>query len=150
VNSAFKPTLSILIFKRFLGYVIYLITFILVKFFHILKIIANYISKICLWKCSDLVRLHWLGHHPKTTFLTLWKCYIFEKFCIHCFSFVCKALCLWLTVMKTKSFSYNSLRSATGDFHPSSKIGGGGYGVVYKVRNRIRIITNGFFPYFLS
>lgn len=35
-------------------------------------------------------------------------------------------------VMKTKSFSYNSLRSATGDFHPSSKIGGGGYGVVYK------------------
>ncbi|AES79500.2 tyrosine kinase [Medicago truncatula] len=37
-----------------------------------------------------------------------------------------------LVVMKTKSFSYNSLRSATGDFHPSCKIGGGGYGVVYK------------------
>lgn len=35
-------------------------------------------------------------------------------------------------VMKTKSFSYNSLRSATGDFHHSCKIGGGGYGVVYK------------------
>lgn len=33
-----------------------------------------------------------------------------------------------------KCFSYNSLRSATADFHPSSKIGGGGYGVVYKVR----------------
>jgi len=42
--------------------------------------------------------------------------------------------------MKTKSFSYNSLRSATGDFHPSCKIGGGGYGVVYKVR----IINNAF------
>ncbi|XP_004492426.1 cold-responsive protein kinase 1 isoform X2 [Cicer arietinum] len=35
-------------------------------------------------------------------------------------------------VKETKSFSYNSLRSATGDFHPSCKIGGGGYGVVYK------------------
>ncbi|KAE9592009.1 putative protein kinase RLK-Pelle-DLSV family [Lupinus albus] len=35
-------------------------------------------------------------------------------------------------VIKTTTFSYNSLRSATGDFHPSSKIGGGGYGVVYK------------------
>ncbi|KAF7825552.1 putative serine/threonine-protein kinase [Senna tora] len=32
----------------------------------------------------------------------------------------------------TKTFSYNSLRSATRDFHPSSKIGGGGYGVVHK------------------
>lgn len=29
-------------------------------------------------------------------------------------------------------FSYNSLRSATRDFHPSNKIGGGGFGVVYK------------------
>ncbi|XP_050381467.1 putative serine/threonine-protein kinase [Argentina anserina] len=29
-------------------------------------------------------------------------------------------------------FSYNSLRSATRNFHPSNKIGGGGYGVVYK------------------
>ncbi|XP_058214475.1 putative serine/threonine-protein kinase isoform X2 [Rhododendron vialii] len=28
-------------------------------------------------------------------------------------------------------FSYNSLRSATRDFHPSNKIGGGGFGVVY-------------------
>uniref|UniRef100_A0A0R0F1Y2 non-specific serine/threonine protein kinase n=1 Tax=Glycine max TaxID=3847 RepID=A0A0R0F1Y2_SOYBN len=35
-------------------------------------------------------------------------------------------------VVATKKFSYNSLRSATRDFHPSSKIGGGGYGVVYK------------------
>ncbi|KAK4268620.1 hypothetical protein QN277_025243 [Acacia crassicarpa] len=35
-------------------------------------------------------------------------------------------------VIATKTFSYNSMRSATGDFHPSSKIGGGGYGVVYK------------------
>ena len=32
-------------------------------------------------------------------------------------------------------FSYNSLRSATDDFHPSTRIGGGGFGVVYKVRN---------------
>ncbi|KAF3669003.1 putative leucine-rich repeat receptor-like serine/threonine-protein kinase [Capsicum chinense] len=29
-------------------------------------------------------------------------------------------------------FSYNSLRSATENFHPSKKIGGGGFGVVYK------------------
>ncbi|KAE8099220.1 hypothetical protein FH972_017217 [Carpinus fangiana] len=29
-------------------------------------------------------------------------------------------------------FSYHYLRSATGNFHPSKKIGGGGYGVVYK------------------
>ncbi|XP_021888618.1 putative serine/threonine-protein kinase [Carica papaya] len=29
-------------------------------------------------------------------------------------------------------FSYSSLRSATGNFHPSNRIGGGGYGVVYK------------------
>lgn len=35
-------------------------------------------------------------------------------------------------VVATRKFTYNSLRSATGDFHPSSKIGGGGYGVVYK------------------
>ncbi|KAL2337030.1 hypothetical protein Fmac_011476 [Flemingia macrophylla] len=35
-------------------------------------------------------------------------------------------------VIGTRKFSYNSLRSATGDFHPSSKLGGGGYGVVYK------------------
>ncbi|KAA8517392.1 hypothetical protein F0562_017685 [Nyssa sinensis] len=29
-------------------------------------------------------------------------------------------------------FSYNSLRSATADFHPSNRIGGGGFGVVYR------------------
>lgn len=29
-------------------------------------------------------------------------------------------------------FSYNSLRSATRSFHPSNRIGGGGFGVVYK------------------
>lgn len=29
-------------------------------------------------------------------------------------------------------FSYNSLRSATRDFHPWNRIGGGGYGVVYR------------------
>ncbi|EEF34291.1 conserved hypothetical protein [Ricinus communis] len=29
-------------------------------------------------------------------------------------------------------FSYNSLRSATKDFHPSNRIGGGGFGVVYR------------------
>ena len=32
-------------------------------------------------------------------------------------------------------FSYNSLRSATRDFHVSNRIGGGGYGVVHKVRS---------------
>ncbi|PWA49130.1 protein kinase superfamily protein [Artemisia annua] len=31
-----------------------------------------------------------------------------------------------------KQFSYNSLRSATRNFHPSNRIGGGGFGVVYK------------------
>ncbi|KAL2500545.1 Protein kinase superfamily protein [Forsythia ovata] len=31
-----------------------------------------------------------------------------------------------------KLFSYNSLRSATGHFHPSNRIGRGGFGVVYK------------------
>ncbi|XP_057984250.1 putative serine/threonine-protein kinase isoform X1 [Malania oleifera] len=31
-----------------------------------------------------------------------------------------------------KLFSCNSLRSATRDFHPSSRIGGGGFGVVYR------------------
>ncbi|XP_057489530.1 cold-responsive protein kinase 1-like [Actinidia eriantha] len=31
-----------------------------------------------------------------------------------------------------KLFTYNSLRSATRDFHPSNKIGGGGFGVVYR------------------
>ncbi|KAM7271360.1 hypothetical protein ACFE04_030574 [Oxalis oulophora] len=31
-----------------------------------------------------------------------------------------------------KLYSYNSLRSATRNFHPSNRIGGGGYGVVYK------------------
>ncbi|RVW44526.1 Cold-responsive protein kinase 1 [Vitis vinifera] len=29
-------------------------------------------------------------------------------------------------------FSYNSLRSATNNFHPSSRVGGGGFGVVYR------------------
>ncbi|XP_047252764.1 putative serine/threonine-protein kinase isoform X2 [Capsicum annuum] len=37
-----------------------------------------------------------------------------------------------LTTNNVRLFSYNSLRSATGHFHPSNKIGGGGFGVVYK------------------
>ena len=37
-------------------------------------------------------------------------------------------------------FSYNSLRSATRNFHPSNRIGGGGFGVVYKVSlHRFRV-----------
>ncbi|XP_015086466.1 putative serine/threonine-protein kinase [Solanum pennellii] len=36
------------------------------------------------------------------------------------------------TTNNVRVFSYNSLRSATGNFHPSNKIGGGGFGVVYK------------------
>ncbi|KAM1714995.1 hypothetical protein ACFX11_025794 [Malus domestica] len=32
-----------------------------------------------------------------------------------------------------KVFSYNELRSATDNFHPSNKIGRGGFGTVYKV-----------------
>ncbi|PPD67125.1 hypothetical protein GOBAR_DD35997 [Gossypium barbadense] len=31
-----------------------------------------------------------------------------------------------------KRFTYNSLRSATSDFHPSNRIGAGGFGVVYR------------------
>ncbi|KAK4706382.1 hypothetical protein R3W88_034077 [Solanum pinnatisectum] len=37
-----------------------------------------------------------------------------------------------LTTNNVRLFSYKSLRSATGHFHPSNKIGGGGFGVVYK------------------
>ncbi|XP_016504331.2 putative serine/threonine-protein kinase [Nicotiana tabacum] len=37
-----------------------------------------------------------------------------------------------LATNNVRLFSYNSLRSATGHFHPSNKIGGGGFGVVYK------------------
>ncbi|XP_049408211.1 putative serine/threonine-protein kinase [Solanum stenotomum] len=36
------------------------------------------------------------------------------------------------TTNNVRVFSYNSLRSATSHFHPSNKIGGGGFGVVYK------------------
>ncbi|XP_031103381.1 putative serine/threonine-protein kinase [Ipomoea triloba] len=37
-----------------------------------------------------------------------------------------------LVTNNVRLFSYNSIRSATGHFHPSNKIGGGGFGVVYK------------------
>ncbi|KAM7531975.1 hypothetical protein LguiB_035385 [Lonicera macranthoides] len=37
-----------------------------------------------------------------------------------------------ITTNNVRLFSYNSLRSATGNFHPSSRIGGGGFGVVYR------------------
>ncbi|XP_027065954.1 cold-responsive protein kinase 1-like isoform X2 [Coffea arabica] len=37
-----------------------------------------------------------------------------------------------LATSNVKLFSYNSLRSATGHFHPSNRIGGGGFGVVYR------------------
>ncbi|KAL7600077.1 putative serine/threonine-protein kinase [Lactuca sativa] len=37
-----------------------------------------------------------------------------------------------ISTNNVKQFSYNSLRSATRDFHPSNRIGGGGFGVVYK------------------
>ena len=46
-------------------------------------------------------------------------------------------LCVaWLEIAtnNVRLFSFNSLRSATRDFHPSNKIGGGGFGVVYRVR----------------
>ncbi|XP_076958211.1 cold-responsive protein kinase 1-like [Bidens hawaiensis] len=40
----------------------------------------------------------------------------------------------WLEIAtnNVKQFSYNSLRSATRNFHPENKIGRGGFGVVYK------------------
>nr|GMC88422.1 putative serine/threonine-protein kinase [Ipomoea batatas] len=40
-----------------------------------------------------------------------------------------------LVAINVKLFSYNSIRSATQHFHPSNKIGGGGFGVVYKLAN---------------
>ncbi|KAK4377490.1 hypothetical protein RND71_003786 [Anisodus tanguticus] len=39
---------------------------------------------------------------------------------------------LEIATNNVRLFSYNSLRSATANFHPSNKIGGGGFGVVYK------------------
>ncbi|XP_042941626.1 putative serine/threonine-protein kinase isoform X1 [Carya illinoinensis] len=39
---------------------------------------------------------------------------------------------LGILTSDVKCFSYNSLRSATTNFHQSRKIGGGGYGVVYR------------------
>ncbi|KAG9147914.1 hypothetical protein Leryth_003508 [Lithospermum erythrorhizon] len=42
---------------------------------------------------------------------------------------------------RVRLFTYNALRSATGHFHPSNKIGGGGFGVVFKgvLRDRTRV-----------
>ncbi|XP_062095244.1 putative serine/threonine-protein kinase [Humulus lupulus] len=37
-----------------------------------------------------------------------------------------------ISTNNVRQFSYNSLRSATRDFHPSNRIGGGGYGVVHR------------------
>jgi serine/threonine protein kinase len=37
-----------------------------------------------------------------------------------------------LSTNNVRLFSYNSLRSATRNFNPSAKVGGGGFGVVYK------------------
>ncbi|KAI8559622.1 hypothetical protein RHMOL_Rhmol04G0187600 [Rhododendron molle] len=37
-----------------------------------------------------------------------------------------------IATSNVRLFSYNSLRSATRDFHPSNRIGGGGFGVVYR------------------
>ncbi|PON43520.1 Tyrosine-protein kinase [Parasponia andersonii] len=37
-----------------------------------------------------------------------------------------------ISTNNVRLFSYNSLRSATRDFHPSNRIGGGGYGVVHR------------------
>ncbi|GMI65869.1 hypothetical protein HRI_000256200 [Hibiscus trionum] len=35
-------------------------------------------------------------------------------------------------------FTYNSLRSATSNFHPINRIGGGGFGVAYRVKKALR------------
>lgn len=45
-------------------------------------------------------------------------------------------VCAWsgIPTNNVQLFSYYHLRSATENFHPSKKIGGGGYGVVHKVR----------------
>ncbi|MBA0785088.1 hypothetical protein Gotri_025762 [Gossypium trilobum] len=50
-----------------------------------------------------------------------------------CFVYLVLYLCIIeFATANVRLFSYNSLRSATSDFHPSNRIGGGGYGVVYR------------------
>lgn len=62
---------------------------------------------------------------------------------------------LGIPTNNVRLFSYNSLRSATRNFHPSNRIGGGGYGVVYKVRSmNIIFVVDAFvltaIPHFLE
>jgi hypothetical protein len=39
-------------------------------------------------------------------------------------------------------YSYNVLKVATKDFHPSNKLGKGGFGAVYKVNSYFNFLTN--------
>jgi hypothetical protein len=39
-------------------------------------------------------------------------------------------------------YTYNVLKVATKDFHPSNKLGEGGFGAVYKVNSYFNFLTN--------
>lgn len=67
---------------------------------------------------------------------------IFSYFSDLVFEVLTCVVCQWLVIAtdNVNLFSYNSLRSATRNFHPSNRIGGGGFGVVYKVSlHRFRV-----------
>jgi hypothetical protein len=39
-------------------------------------------------------------------------------------------------------YAYNDLKVATKDFHPSNKLGEGGFGAIYKVNSYFNFLTN--------
>ncbi len=42
-------------------------------------------------------------------------------------------------------YSYNVLKVATKDFHPSNKLGEGGFGAVYKVNSYFNLLTDSYY-----
>lgn len=81
-----------------------------------------------------------------SSFIFLWHLFtspFFLKICMHFYLFVSS---LWFYICSSSSiccagnlcmnitcFPYNELRLATDNFHPSNKLGRGGFGTVYKV-----------------